>query len=213
MEHIQLDRTEEEQVEVVKQWIAGHWLTITVAVVASIGIVYGLNYYKSAKIKKQNISAVKFNDLVKNIDSGKAELSIKTLDELKAKDSNSSYSSVGSLKLAKSFFEKKEYENAIKEYDWIFNNAKDSSMKSIAVLRKARALSELNKPSEAISELAKINDSSFTKEATLLKGDILLSENKFDEAVKVYESMIDDDKNSSLFEQRVAIAKLKKDKK
>ncbi len=210
MEHFEIDRTEEEREELVKQWIKDYWMLVVFAVGLAIAFIFGLKYYKQLKLNELNELAQKTQLVSEKLQSNDFTRAGALVGELKESNETSSFSAVASLELAKKLFDDKKYEEATVQYNWIIENAGDSALKDIARLRKARAQSNSKKIDEALATLEKVEGSNFIIEAHLLKGDILLADNQFDAAKKAYESIQSKQKgNDDLIKQRVELVTIK----
>lgn len=189
MEHFELDRTDEEREELVKQWIKDYWLWVVGAVLLAVAMVYGLNYYRQSQANAKNESAVKVQQVLSAVDSGKLAQAKTLVTDLQTTDKASSFPVVATFSLAKKYFDAKDYTQAISQYDWVITSASDIAMRDIARLRKARAQANNQQINEAISTLSSIEDSQHLVEANLLKGDLLLADKQYDAAKKAYESI------------------------
>ncbi len=189
MEHFELDRTDEEREELVKQWIKNNWLMLVVVLMGAIGAVYGLNYYKQAKLDALNTMATKTEQVSQALRENKVSDAQTLVTELQTDEKDTSFSSVATLSLAQQYFHDKQYEKAIQQYDWLIAQSGDVAMRNLARLRKARVQSDAKQPKAAVDTLNGVEGNANLAETYLLKGDILLSDKQFTEAKKAYEGI------------------------
>lgn len=210
MQHIEIDRTDEEREELVKQWISDYWLWVVLAVALAIGAVFGINYYKQSQVDALNDLAVQLTTVEQQLAADDSALAAKTVTQLQQTAGQSSFSAIATLRLAKHYFDDKAYQKAAEQYAWLVDNAGDSAMRDIGRLRQARALADAQQGNAAVAVLAAIEDSNNVTEANLLKGDILLSNQQFDKAKAAYQSLQGNTEiNAEVIEQRMNLLNIK----
>ena len=209
MENFQIDRTDEEREELVKQWIKDYWLMVVIAILLAVALVFGINYFKKSKIESLSNLAVQNKHiglLLKKNDISSAKSKV---DDLQANNPNSSFSSIATLSLAQKHFVNKDYESAIGQYNWLISTSSDLAMRNIARLRKARAQANANKVKAAIKTLDEVEGVAVVGESYLLKGDIFLENKQFVDAKKAYEKILKiRGVNQYLINQRLEIVKI-----
>ncbi|PIE45723.1 MAG: hypothetical protein CSA44_01885 [Gammaproteobacteria bacterium] len=211
MKQIQIDRTEEEREELVKQWISDNWLTAVIAVLIAIGIVYGFDYYKKSKANALNQMAVEVADVQKAISANQLEEATKRVSNIQQEASQTAFSSIATLSLAKRYVDEEKYQSAIEQYDWLITHADDLAMRDIAKLRKARVQANLKQNNQSVETLSSLEGKAYITEANLLKGDILLSAKQYEQAQKAYEMLKDNPAiNPQIVQQRLDLLAIKK---
>lgn len=186
---IEIDRTDEEREELVKQWIKDYWLAAVGAAALAIALVYGLNYYRQSKLNALSDTADEVQLVTADLQANKMDSAKVTVEKLQAAQSDTTFSAVATLQLAKKLFDETKYVEAAKQYQWLITSADDVAMRDIARLRKARAESNAKQYSEAVSTLSGLESQSYVVESNLLKGDVYMANKQFDEAKKAYESI------------------------
>ncbi len=207
MEKFEIDRTEEEREELVKQWIKDYWLIIVFTVVIAIAAVYGLKYYKQSKINELSQLATETQLITRRINENETSDVENKLMALQQQDKGS-FAVLATLDVAKALFDEKKYIEASKKYEWVTQHAQDTSIKDVARLRQARALANNGDIKQAIVILDGIENTGFMPESLLLKGDLLLFNKQFDAAKKAYQSLPEG--NNQLVEQRINLIDIKK---
>lgn len=209
MERIEIDRTDEERADLVKEFIRDYWLTAALVIGGSIAAVGGINYYKSSKITARNESAQlaeKAFKLDDKADLAAAETAVKDLQDA---DPTSGYATLASLSLAKAQFEKGEFDKAVATYDSVINNHDFAEFRDVAKMRKARVQVAAKQSKQALETLKSVETDAHRGDATLLSGDIHLAAKEFDDALALYEKGLEKAENKRLFEQRVTLVKIK----
>ncbi len=213
MEHFELDRTDEEREELVKQWIKDYWLMLVVVLVGAIGAVYGLNYYKQSKLNELNETATKTEVIGEALRNNEVERAQELVNAIQTNEKDTSFSAVATLSLAQKYFNNKNYDKAAQQYDWVITQSDDVAMRNLARLRKARTLSDAKQVQAAIDTLNSIEGNVNLLETALLKGDILLADKQFEKAKKAYESIPKNQQmNENLINQRLELLNIMQQK-
>lgn len=210
MQQIEIDRTDEEREELVKQWISEYWLWAVMAVGLAIGAVFAINYYKQSKIEHLNGLAVQLHSIQQQLTDNKTDAALANVTQLQTTEAASSFSAVATLSLAKHYFTQQDYDKAANQYAWLVKHAGNAAMRDIGRLRQARALADAKKPAAAVAVLAAIEEKNNVTEANLLKGDILLTNQEFDKARSAYASLQGSTEiNAEVIEQRLSLLNIK----
>lgn len=210
---IEIDRTDEEREELVKQWIKDYWLAAVGAAALAIALVYGLNYYRQSKLNALSDTADEVQLVTADLQANKMDSAKVTVEKLQAAQSDTTFSAVATLHLAKKLFDESKYVEAAKQYQWLITNADDVVMRDIARLRKARAESNAKQYSEAVSTLSGLESQSYVVESNLLKGDVYMANKQFDAAKKAYESIkAESGLHPDMIQQRLDLLSIKQQK-
>lgn len=208
--NIEIDRTDEEREELVKQWIRDYWLVAVGAVGLAIAGVYGINYYRQSAINALSESAAQTAQVATDLQANRVAEAEKITAALQSDEKDTSFSAVATLTLAKKLFEDKQFDKAAKQYDWLIANAGDAAMRDIGRLRKARAQADAEKYTQAVETLGGLEGQDSVIEANLLKGDILTAAKQYDAAKTAYESVKGSDAvNPQLIKQRLDLLTIK----
>lgn len=201
-----LDRTDEERVEQIKAWINDYWKTAAIAIVGAVAVIYGLNYYKKSVATEENKYAVMAESVINSENTD----DLAGLKQLQGDKPGSSYAALATLEVAKRLYDAKKYDEASAQYQWLIDTAPDVAMQDLARVRNARVLSMNNQAEKAVALLNSIQGDNYQQEVLVLRGDILLADKKYDEAVAAYEKGLDKPELKEYMQQRIDLAKLKK---
>lgn len=201
-----LDRTDEERVELIKAWINQYWKTAALAIIGAIAVIYGLDYYKKSIASEES----KYANMADTVINSENNDDLSILKQLQSENPTSSYAALATLEVAKRFYDAKKYDEASSQYQWIIDAAPDSAMQDLARVRNARVLSMNNQTDKAVALLNSVQAENYKNEVVVLTGDILLADNQYDEAMVAYERGLSDETLKAFLQQRIDLAKLKK---
>ncbi|MBF0265485.1 MAG: tetratricopeptide repeat protein [Gammaproteobacteria bacterium] len=195
--------TEEQQVAAIKAWWKDNYQKVAVVAIVGIGSILGVqSYLKNVQLKKESASD-HFNQVLSGAKDNQEDIIIGRTEILKNEHADSPYTVQASMLKAKVLVDKKDYQGAIKEFDWVASNTTDESLKQISYIRKIKLLMELGNNNEAMNEikpLVNISDKSSTESIinsnpfmpvlNEIYGDLLVILNKKNEAKKAYDSAL-----------------------
>jgi predicted negative regulator of RcsB-dependent stress response len=177
-------RTEEEQIEAIKNWWADNGKTVLVGAVLVLASYFGVNTYKNhVRGQGEQASAI-YQQALELVDQkGEAEQAKKAqlFNQLKTEFSSTPYAKFAALFLAKDAVEAADFAMAETELRYVQQNPVDEPMKMLATVRLAMVLNEEKKYDEA---LALVTGAAQYLE---VKGDILFAQGKTDEARDAYQ--------------------------
>lgn len=163
--------TEQEQVELLKNWIKQYAVVIIAGVTMSIIAITGWRYWQEHQMKILNHASSIYDKMLVNRAQNDASNTDDRANKLLEHYPQTTYAQLAAFMLARDAINKKDYKEAEKQYNWVLDHSKDSSLKQIARLRLARILIAEGKPEEALKTLEKIDDKSFNGLTDEIKGD------------------------------------------
>lgn len=192
-------RTEEEQVEALKNWWNENGKSLVVAVVVALGGVFGWKTWQQQQHDAAEAASIAYQNLLDSVvvvlgaqgEEGDVATSQHLASELKSNHGSSEYARFASLLMAKVAVEQKQYDQALTELDWILANEPSSEMKNVVKLRKARVYLALGKYDQGLSELSQVSGEEFKVSVAELKGDLLLASGKESDAREAYQQAVD----------------------
>ena len=189
---IQVDNTEEEQVEQIKKWLNSNGKQIIAGAVIGLAGIWGWNTYSDYQ-DKQSLNA---RNLYLSYASDSNNLG--AFDKLTTDFSSSSYSDQAILLMAKYLFDAGSYTQALGVIEPLINNP-SSVIATTAALRAASIYLQLGQHNQALSILEKQSKDGFSGLIYNLMGDIYLDFGNRVEAQNYYSLAIDNvTKNSNL---------------
>ena len=182
---MEIHRTEEEQVEAIKDWWKENGTSIVVGVTLGIAAIFGVRYwFDYQKAQSQQASAL-YAEVLASLASDKQK-SESLASDMAANYSSTPYASLTALSLAKIKAEDKDYQGAQTYLQWVLDNGTDEGFQHVARIRLARLLIEDNKLDKAESLIKAISAAGFNSEYAELRGDIFLSRKELTQAAENY---------------------------
>jgi predicted negative regulator of RcsB-dependent stress response len=180
--------TEDQQVEAIKKWWRENYKMVILLTIVGIGGILGSQYYKENKVLMGEAASDNYNALLDAVKNNQSDV-IADRTNLLQKDFHSSpYTAQATLLLAKNLAESGKNDQAIEKLLWVEKNAADKSLQQIALIQRAKLLAFSNKADQALQLLNdSVEDEAFSAVKLETKGDILVVQNKLDEAKKAYD--------------------------
>ena len=195
---IQVDTTEEEQVDQIKKWWNSNGKQIIAGAVIGLAGIWGWNTYSDYQ-DKQSLNA---RSLYLNYASDSNNLG--AYDKLTTDFSSSTYSDQAILLMAKYLFDAGSYAQALGVIKPLINNP-ISVIANTATLRVASIYLQLGKHDQALSILEGQSENDFSGLIYNLIGDIYLDLGNREEARKHYSLAIDNVTANSNLSQLIQI--------
>ncbi|MGB1800794.1 MAG: YfgM family protein [Gammaproteobacteria bacterium] len=180
-------RTDEEQAEALKKWWSENGKFIMAGVVIGLGAIFGWRGYNT-HLEQQALEASKLYEqmIIASRDNDSENIAIyanRILDEY----NSSTYATFATLMLAKQAAETGELAEAETHLRWVLSNSPQEEFEHIARLRLARVLIAADKLADAEKTLNTGDTGDFSARYEELRGDILVKQDKVDEARQAYE--------------------------
>lgn len=206
---------DDDQVEVLKNWWQENGISTIVSIFLAISAVVGWQYFKDSNHDKKEKASFAYQELIESVfdiqrnpDDIKIARAIFMADNIKSEFSKSAYGHFSALLKARQAVEDDDLELAEEELNWILNNKPVDEVRYITELRLAKVLFSQERHDEAIT-LLEIDNKHFFSHAFLeLKGDILMSLERYPEAVDAYQKSIDISDEEGLTLTKVLAIKL-----
>jgi len=195
---IQVDNTEEEQVEKIKSWWNSNGKQIIAGAVIGLAGIFGWNTYTDHK-DNQSLNA---RNLYLAYASDSSNLG--AYDKLTKDFSSSTYSDQAILLMAKYLFDSGSHTEALSVIEPLINNP-SSVIANTASLRAASIHLQLGQHDQALSVLEGQSENGYLGLVYNLTGDIYLDLGNHSEAKKYYSLAIDNVSENSNLTQLIQI--------
>lgn len=190
-------RTEEEQLEALKNWWKENGRSLMIGLVVAVSAVLGWQGWQSYNEKQatqaawlyQNILEAVASELDENPDP-QIETILHLGDRLKSEHAKSTYAQYAAFMLARAAVHQQDYDRALEELDWVLARAQEDDIKRVATLRKARVLLASGQLDQASNLLTGFEPGSFSAIYYELLGDIAFSQGDLVAAVSAYDQAI-----------------------
>lgn len=188
------DMEEQERIDALKDWWAkwGTWIYAAIgAFLVGVLAVQGWRYYQKSQGEQ---AEVLFKSVQKTAQEGAAAKETKKLSEaasaMAEKFPNTFYASEAQLMAAKASFDANDFAAAKKHLQWVADKG-PAVHSNVARIRLASVLLEEKQFDQALKMLDQVKDEAFTSMAVDLRGDILVSQGRRDEARAAYQIAVE----------------------
>jgi predicted negative regulator of RcsB-dependent stress response len=196
-------KTEEEQVQAIKQWWKDNSVSLITGIVIGLVILGGYRYWTETKKNQAQQASVIYSEVLFS-NKGIA----KKTEILKSDYSATPYAALAALLLAKDNVNKNEIEKAVLQLKWVVDNNNDDAIQHIAQQRLARLYLSQNNVSDAETLIKGIKASGFSVAYSEIRGDINLIKKLPVQAKENYRLALS---SLSQGDQRYTIIKMKLD--
>jgi len=167
----QVYKTEEEQIEDLKQWIKSYGPSILAGIILAIACLYGWRYWKSYQHDRAVSASTLYQHVVEAYQTKSHEAVTTYLSQLQEHYPHSPYTQYALFIQAKIFVDAGDYSTAGAALNWVVHHARDSNIQSIARLRLGAVKTAEHHEEEAIQVLEKIDQPPFKGLALIKIGD------------------------------------------
>jgi predicted negative regulator of RcsB-dependent stress response len=179
------DFEEQERIAELKAWWEDNRWFVVGGIVAALLAFFGYRGWVYWSAQQAEDAAAMYRPVAEAAKAKEAAKLSPAAQALIDKHPRSYYASEASLVLAKSAFDAGNLDEAKKRLEWVVANGVDEH-RGIARLRLAAVLMDQKKYEEALKVLDGNKDEAFTAVAADLRGDIMLAQNRLDEARSAY---------------------------
>jgi len=192
------DRTEEEQVEVLKKWFGENGVSLLVSIVLVLAVVFGYRTWETQTREAGEAASAMYENLQMAVMVSPLEtLSEEDLstgrflaDQLKSDYGSSTYAHFAALQMAKIAVEKGELEEASEQLQWALDNGVDEKIAIITNLRLAKVKLGLKEYEAALTQLDFVKPGAHESSYEEVKGDIFYASDRMDEAREAYQRAV-----------------------
>lgn len=190
--------TEQEQIELLKNWIKQYSLVIFTGVLMAIIAMSAWRFWDQRQSKiMDHASSVYDEMLTMRAQNETAEAAIQT-KKLFSHYEKTTYGKIASLMMARTAAVNSNYPESKQHLQWVLEHTKIDALKQIARLRIARLMIAEGKPEASIDILQKINDKNFNGLIDEVRGDAYLAMNNTDKARAAYKLAISELPNADV---------------
>ncbi len=185
-------RTEEEQVQAIKDWWKKNGSSLLIGIGAALAIVFGWQAWQNHEAQQRTEAANQFANLLNAFSDQADETSGETVafvaQTLRDDYTDSAYAVYGNLLLARQQLMDGESESAVESLKWALEKSGEQQALTLVVRsRLARAQFDAGQYDEALATIDEAADAdSFNAIFSELRGDILLAQGDRDGAREAY---------------------------
>ena len=184
-------RTEEEQVEALGRWWKENGRSMVVAVVVTLGGVFGWQAWQANELRQQEQASDLYQALLQAIgtqdETPGSQGATAPAEQLKSEFGRTTYAQFAALQLAALAVNEGKLPDAEAQLRWVLGKAeKGSDIAQVAQLRLARVLAASGQTDQALAILTEAEPGAYGASYAAAKGDILLAAGRNDEARDAY---------------------------
>ncbi|MFL6709124.1 MAG: YfgM family protein [Massilia sp.] len=179
------DHEEQEQLDSLKAFWNQYGNLLTWVLIIVLGAYAGFNYWRYHQRTQAAEASVLYDQLQKTAAASDSAKSMKLAADIEAKYESTAYAPMAALVAARLAFDANDLKGAKAQLQWAADHG-DDEMKSIARLRIAGILLDEKAYDEGMKVLGGEFLPQFSSAVADRKGDILVAQNKLDEARKAY---------------------------
>lgn len=183
-------RTEEEQVEALKDWWKENGRSVVIGAMIALAVVFGWRYWQDAARTQSESASELYQQMLGQLDSGDDRALLESSRHIVANHASSSYAALASLLLAQQAVEHGDLDGAAAHLRWVMENAKFEGLKPLAQLRLARVLLAQDKADDALQQLSGIADSGYQALVEEARGDAYLARGDRRQALMSYQTAL-----------------------
>jgi predicted negative regulator of RcsB-dependent stress response len=181
-----LDLEEQEQLAQLKHFWAQYGNLITWVLIIALGGFAAFNGWNWWQREQAVKAGAMFDELDRAAEAGDADKAGRVFGDLKERFARTVFAQQGGLLAAKVQFGKGQLDQARASLTWVAENAAEDEYKTVARLRLAGLLIEQKQYDEALKQLDAATAKGFEALVDDRRGDVLLAQDKKNEAKAVY---------------------------
>lgn len=172
---VDVNLSEEEQVEALKKWWQENGRSVVGGVVIGLGVVFGWQAWVKYQQSIANAASVQFEQLNQSITGDALEPAEKQAELLISEYTRTPYALFAALALARVKLQQQDSNGALEQLRWVVDQSDESSIRQIARLRMARILIDSGDAEAAAAVIEKAEDDAYAGEFAMLGGDVALA--------------------------------------
>lgn len=182
-----LDLEEQEQIDQLKDFWKKYGNPITWLLILVLGGYGGWMWWNKHQLDQSVKAGVLFDELDKAAQGGDTDKVVRVFDDMKEHYGSTGYTQQAALLTARLQVEKGQGEAARGTLTWAAEKATEEEYRTVARLRLAGVLLDEKKYDEALKQLDGASSKAFAGLVADRRGDILLAQDKKDEAKAAYD--------------------------
>ena len=181
-----------EQGEVVKKWLMENGSAIVMGLVIAFGGLFGFKQWQSWQETNRQQASYEYEVMGELLAQNQLDAAMDNFQTLRDDHKKSPYASMAALQMARARMEVRQPDLAIGLYEYVVESGYPKAMKVVARERLARVLLDQGQAEEAMRILDGADDiSGFEARYAEVRGDILYSQGRNDEAIAAYQQSLE----------------------
>jgi predicted negative regulator of RcsB-dependent stress response len=195
-----LIESDEEQLEVLKNWWGENGTSMVITVVVTVGVIFGYRGWEENVIETGEAASAVYEDLViatDNIETDGSDEAVRITavslaETLKADHGDTTYAVFAAMRLAKVAVAQNDLDLALEELRWALDNVSEMHLETTIRVRLSRLHMGLEDPASAMTLLVN-HQPAFGQVASVeeAKGDIFHSLGDLEQARQAYQKALE----------------------
>jgi len=185
------DHEEQEQIDALKAWWKQYGNLITWILIAILAIFSAWKGWGVYQVKQSVQASMLFEELQKAIQEKDQAKVLRAVSDIEEKYPSTNYAQMGGLLAAKFGFDANDLKTTKLQLNWVIEHGKTDEFKSLARIRLAAVLLDEKSYDDAAKLLAADFPAEFASVVADQKGDILMAQNKIEDARASYQLALD----------------------
>ncbi len=175
------DRTDEETVELIREWLQQYGLTIIIGLVIGLGAIGGYRYWQNSQETQSANESTQLDTLLQALEKNDLKAAVAPYDSLLK--AGGDISALASLNMAAAYQKAGQKEEALTALK-LAAASPDKLVAQSALWQQAQYQIDNNEYDAALQTVDGLKDSAYAAQAAALQGIILEKQNKLPEALK-----------------------------
>jgi predicted negative regulator of RcsB-dependent stress response len=185
------DHDEQEQLAALKAWWNQYGNLVTWLLIIALSVYAGWTGWNYYQRNQANQASQLYDELQKAV-AAKDQVKVqRAAVDMQEKFGRTAYAQMGALAAAKAAFDAGDLKTAKAQLQWAIDNGRDDEYKTVAKVRLAGILLDEKAFDEGLQLLSGDFPAAFAGIVAERKGDILLAQEKVDEARAAYQAALD----------------------
>jgi len=185
-----LDIEEQQQIEQVKKWLAEYGLTLVVAIIGAIILLFGYQRWSQMHERMMEHASVRYEQLLDNLAQNKIIAADQSAAYLIKRYPHSTYARLAELLIARRDISLNQYADATQKLTEVMQHGNVASLREIARLRLARLEIQQQQPQKALDTLKDVDANAFLASVAAVRGDAYAALNNTAMARQSYQQAI-----------------------
>ncbi|HXW60610.1 MAG TPA: tetratricopeptide repeat protein, partial [Myxococcota bacterium] len=182
--------TEQEQIELLKNWIKQYSRVILLGVFLAILCISGWRFWQQRTLKMTTRASNIYDEMLTARAQNDITATVASAKKLTNRYAKTIYGEMSYLMSARDAINQKDYQQAINPLTDAIDHGKMPGIRQIARLRLARVYLMLNLPEKSLNTLEKIDDKTFLGLIEEVRGDTYLLMKKHELARQSYQAAL-----------------------
>ena len=195
--------SEKEQIEQIRSWWSEYGSYVVGGIIIGVGLLFGINHYKSSKLQAQLDASAAYEALIKYVVKGNLDAAEIAADEIAASFGETAYAAPSRFAMARLYMDKNRDQDAADSLAAVVDSAADDELKHVARLRLARLYLYQDKAQQVVDLLLAEDNSAFAALYGEVLGDAYTALGRIADAQSAYQNVLVDPMARGIVDQKL----------